>query len=180
MSKVSERIRFKQRRHDVLAALGGTFITIQQAERMIKFCLVYVLRADEEALSFEVLQKQSKEQQKTTLGGLMARLRARYCLARHFDEEMRSFLELRNQFVHDLGSVEGLGFESREELDITMAFLDRLYRLADHIAGVFLGVARVWEEQHGLDDDWKGNKFFERVDRTYKPLVDELFTPKEK
>ena len=166
------------KQNEILAGIGGTLIIVQMAEKILQFCMTYVLQR-EGGLSLESLRAQTAEEAKKTLGYFLSELRKRADLEPQFDEKLKDFLAMRNQFVHNLSAVDGLGFHTLEGISIAEAFIGKLSGLAQYVHNVFLGLARAWQEQIGLEDIFADNEFFAEIDARYKPLVDGLFSRKE-
>lgn len=175
---MTETTRDMLLQQEALAAIGGSLIIVQMAERMIKFCLQYVLQESEEGLTYEKLKSQKAEEAKKTLGYFLCQLRQRVEVDTTFDDRLREFLKQRNQLAHDLSSVPGLGFNDTEGLKVTMEWAGKLSGLALHVHNVFMGLARAWQHQIGMADDFAENEFFREIDTTFKPLVNQVFTKK--
>jgi hypothetical protein len=105
---------------DALAAIGGALVIVQMAERMIKFCMQFVLPEDDEALTYEKLKSQEADEAKKTLGYFLGRLRQRVEVEALFDNQLREFLKMRNQLAHNLSEVPGLGFSEPKELEFAV------------------------------------------------------------
>jgi hypothetical protein len=86
---------------------------------------------------------------------------------------------LRNQFAHRLDTVDGLDFETAEGLTVAAAYIGRVAGLAVYVQKIFMGLARAWQQQIGMTDDFAANEYFQEIDQTYKPAVDTLFQQKE-
>jgi hypothetical protein len=177
MSSAAER-SLKERRQTVLAGLGGTLIIVQMAEKMVKFCMTYVIQRGE-PLTLENLERQTSEEARKTLGYFLSELRKRAILEEGFDERLKEFLELRNQFAHRLDTVVGLDFGTFDGLAVAEAYIGRVAGVAVYVQNVFIGLARSWQEQIGMHDDFGENEFFQEIDQRYKPVVSQLFMPKE-
>jgi hypothetical protein len=163
---------------DALAAIGGALLIVQMAERMIKFCMHYVLQEGEGGLSYEKLKSLQAEEAKRTLGYFLAQLRRRVDVEASFDDQLREFLTLRNDLAHNLGDVPGVGFKDLKELEFAIEWAGRLSGLALHVHNVFMGLARTWQHQIGMRDDFANNEFFREIDTRFKPLVDQTFSAK--
>jgi hypothetical protein len=163
---------------DALAAIGGALIIIQMAERMIKLCMQYVLQKDDSGLTYEKLKSLQADEARRTLGYFLVQLRHRADLDATFDDQLRQFLAQRNQLVHNLSEIPGLGFNDPSEIELTIEWAGKLSGLALHVHNVFMGLARDWQHQIGMRDDFADNEFFQEIDRTFKPLVIQMFAAK--
>ena len=167
-----------ERRQEVLAAIGGTLIIVQMAERMVKFCMTYVVQMTP-LLSLEALEKQTAQEARKTLGYFLSELRKRASLEEQLDGRFTEFLQLRNQFAHGLYTVEGLDFKTPDGLTVATDYIGRVAGLAVYVQNVFMGLARAWQEQTGMQDDFAENEYFQEIDQTYKPMAEMLFKPRE-
>ena len=163
---------------DALAAIGGTLVVVQMAERMIKFCTGYVLLKDG-SLSLEKLASHKVEESRRAVGHFLEQLRQRVQIEPAFDQHLRDFLDLRNKLAHNLSEVPGLGFQSSDEIAFTVNWAGKLSGLALHVHNVFMGLARAWQEQIGMRDDFADNESFQEIDAQFKPLVDRVFAAKQ-
>lgn len=162
---------------DALAAIGGALVIVQMTERMIKFCMGFVLPQDG-SLTLEKLESFKADEARRTLGYFLAQLRQRVEIDAAFDDRLREFLTLRNQLAHNLSEVPGLGFNRPDEIALTVEWAGKLSGLALQVHNVSMGLARVWQEQIGMRDDFAENDFFQEIDAKFKPLVDQVFTAK--
>jgi hypothetical protein len=168
---------------DALAAIGGALVVIQIEERIIKLCMQYVLHG-EEALSYEKLLSQEAQQSKWTLGQFLGQLRQRADIDASFDDQLREFLKMRNELAHHLLEIPGLGFSKPKELEFTIKWAHKLSGLAWHVHNVFMGLARAWQDQIGIQDDqmrvpgFAEDELVRKIDTQFKPLVDHVFTSK--
>ena len=138
----------------------------------------YVVQEDDEGLNYEKLKSLESSEAKKTLGYFLAQLRKRANLDSEFDDQLTQFLSKRNQLAHNLSSVPGLGFNSSEELKIAVEWAGDFAGLAMHVHNVFLGLARAWSEQIGMQDAFAENEFFREIDTKFKPMADKIFSKK--
>lgn len=176
MTETARDLGFLQQ--EALAAIGGALVIVQMAEKMIKFCMQYVLQKDGGDLTYENLKSQQAEEAKKTLGFFLSQLRLRAEIDSTFDDQLKEFLTQRNQLAHDLSGVPGLGFHEPEELKVAVEWAGKLSSLALHVHNVFMGLARAWQHEIGIRDDFADNEFFQEIDATFKPLVNQVFTKK--
>jgi hypothetical protein len=161
-----------------LALLGGVLLTLQSAEQIVKLCMTYVFPKECNP-TLEQIEAQKSEEAKKTLGYFLGQLRKRAAIDSAFDETLREFLLLRNQFIHNLNTVQGFGFDTPEEIAVVVSYTGRLFTLAREVHGVFLGAARAWQDQVGINTDLPDHEFFEHIDLVYKPLAGTLLVPKK-
>jgi hypothetical protein len=163
---------------DALAAIGSALVIVQMAERVIKLCMQLVLPKDDGTLTLEKLESLRSDEARSTLGYFLRQLRQRAEIESTFDDRLREFLALRNQLAHNLADVPGLGFEQPAEIEFTIEWAGKLSSLAAHVLKVFMGLARAWQEQIGMRDDFAEVDFFQEIDAKFKPLVNQVFTAK--
>jgi hypothetical protein len=163
---------------DALAAVGGALVIVQMAERMIKLCMQFVVQKGDGALTYEKLKSQQADEAKRTLGYFLGQLRQRVEVEASFDDRLREFLEMRNQLAHDLSEVAGLGFSEPKELEFAVEWAGKLSGLALQVHNVFMGLARAWQHQIGMRDDFAEDEFFREIDTKFKPLAEQLFAAK--
>jgi hypothetical protein len=176
---VTETVRdLDSLQQEALAAIGGALVIVQMAEKIIKFCMQYVLQKDGGILTYEKLKSQEAEEAKKTLGFFLSQLRLRAEIDSAFDDQLKEFLKQRNQLAHDLVGVPGLGFDEPEKLKVTVEWAGRLSGLAHHVHNVFMGLARAWQHEIGMRDDFSDNEFFQEIDARFVPLVNRVFTKK--
>lgn len=163
---------------DALATIGGALVIVQMAERMIKLCMQFVLQKDDGPLTLKKLESLRTEEARRTLGYFLTQLRQRAEIETAFDDQLREFLTLRNQLAHNLSDVPGLGFEQPAEIEFTIEWANKLSSLAAHVLKVFMGLTRAWQSGIGMRDDFADNEFFQEIDTTFQPLVDQVFMAK--
>ena len=161
-----------------LALLGAVLLTLQSAEQVVKLCMIYVFPKERNP-TLEQIEAQKSEDAKKTLGYFLGQLRKRVAIDTAFDETLREFLLLRNQFIHNLNTVPGFGFDTPEEISVVDSYTGRLFTLTREVHGVFLGAARAWQDQVGVSADLPDPEFFEYIDLVYKPLAGTLLVPKK-
>lgn len=170
---------FDSLRQEALAAIGGALIIVQMAEKVIKLCMQYVLQKDGEVLTYEKLKTQEAEEAKKTLGFFLTQLRQRAEIDAAVDDQFREFLRQRNQLAHDLAGVPGIGFDEPGKLKAAAEWAGRLAALALRVHNVFMGLARAWQHQIGMRDDFSENEFFQEIDAKFVPLVNQVFMKKQ-
>ena len=163
---------------EALAAIGGALVIVQMAEKIIRLCMEYVVQEGDEVLSYEKLKSLQADEAKKTLGYFLAQLRKRADLDSGFDDQLREFLSKRNQLAHDLSSVPGLGFHKPEELKTSIEWAGLLSGLALYVHNVFMGLARAWQQQIGMRDEFAENEFFQEIDSTFTPMANAIFAKK--
>ncbi len=125
--------------------------------------------------NLDTILAQNAEEANKTLGYFLSKLRMRASIEEGFDNNLKEFLKLRNQFMHDLSEVEGLGFQTAEGLAAANKYILRVASLAAYVLKIFMGLLRVWQEQIGMEDDFADDELFQEVDRDFKPGVNYWF-----
>ena len=148
------------------------------AEKLVRMVMTYVIQKGDGPLTLERLQTQREAEAKNTLGQFVTALRQRADLDPSFDERLKEFLKFRNQFVHNLDSVPGLGFDTFEGLAIAEAYTLEVATSAKHTLMVFTGLARRWSKEIGMRDDFADNEYFAEIAQKYELLVDSIFFAK--
>ncbi len=164
----------------ILALMGSTLILLQATEKLISLCMTFVFQKGG-PLTIEDLEKQRKDERKSTLGYFLTELRKRAELHIGFDEMLADYLERRNIFVHRVEDVPGWNLDSVEGRMIAEKFVTHLFELTIKMLQIFAGFLRAWEKQTGLDipKPLDSEEFFAEVDRIYTPLIDHLVFKKE-
>jgi hypothetical protein len=114
----------------------------------------------------------------------MHELRRRVEIIPHFEGTLANYLGMRNTFVHNVDEIPGWSLSSDGGLDAAHSFLRELLRLDDIVQAVFLGLMSAWQDQNSMHLEVpgmpeSGKRYFEHINATYKPLVDEIFFGKE-
>ena len=91
---------------------------------------------------------------------------------------------MRNTFVHNVDEVPGWSLDSDEGVAAAHSFLTELLRLNETVQAVFLGLLSAWQDENSMHIEVpgmpeRGKRYFEHINATYKPLVDEIFFEKE-
>ena len=160
---------------DTLAAMAVALLLIQTTERVIKLCMTFVLQRSS-PLTWEVLQRQKKEERRKTLGYFLGELRKRADLDPGFDNLLEEFLEKRNILVHDFGGLDDYSLNSEAGLVAANTFVARMIQVTESVLLVFVGLTRAWQEQAGMQAGEGGDHpLFAEVDKAYKPLVNDIF-----
>ena len=160
---------------DTLAAIAVALLLAQTAERVIRLCMTFVLQKSS-PLTLELLEHQQSTERRKTLGYFLTELRKRTDLAPGFERLLEGVLDKRNVLVHEFGARDEYSLNTAEGLAGANAFLRDMIRITEEVLKVFMGLVRAWQEQTGIGPDAaKGIEFFEDVEATYKPLVNEVF-----
>lgn len=166
----------EEREQEVLATLGRTLLIVQLTEQVVKTSMQVVLRKHS-VNTLDTILAQNSEEATKTLGYFLSQLRMRAYIEEGFDNKLKEFLCLRNQFTHNLSEIDGLEFETVEGLAIANEYILRVASLAAYVLKIFMGLIRSWQEQIGMQDDLNlaDNEVFQEVDRDFKPGVDYWF-----
>lgn len=164
----------QERRQEVLATLGATLLIVQLAEKAVKAGVQIVLPKSGNH-TVETILTQWSDEKKKTLGYFLSQARARVFIEEKFDCNLKHFLKLRNQFIHEISEVEGLNFETYEGLTIANEYIIQVASLAAYVMMAFMGLIRSWQEKLGIQDDLAQNELFQEIDSDYKPAIDYWF-----
>ena len=156
----------------LLKIMGLTLLQLQAAEKVIRLCMTYVLQR--QPLTLESLQAQEASERTKTLGYFLAELRKRADVHDGFDELLKSFLNNRNDFIHDLSRVVTGGTTSPEGVDAATKFVHNLMNQTDKVTKVFTGLVLAWQVEADFPPPPR-HEWFDDVDATYRPLVDSIF-----
>jgi hypothetical protein len=118
-----------------------------------------------------------------TLGRLLYEMRRRLKIIPHFEDILAKYLEMRNTFVHNVDEVPGWSLNTDEGIAAAHSFLTDLLRLNETVQAVFLGLLSTWQDENSMHIEVPGmpehgKRYFEHINATYKPLVDEIFSKK--
>ena len=163
---------------EVFALFGATLLLVQTAERVMRTCLKYALPKGG-VLTADLLERQTTEEAKKTLGWFIGQLRRRIVVLPEFDAELADFLDQRNQFVHHLDTLKGIDFETQNGRAVAGLFAQRLATKAVHVTKVFTGFLRSWAEQIGMEDGIDESEYLAEIDSIYKPRLAEFFADRD-
>ena len=132
----------------LLIIFGATVLCVQSTERILHFCLVYVLQV-EGGVDIETLRKY--ETSKKTLGQLLTSLRKHVGLQERFDDYLGEYLSKRNALVHDVTRIDG-GWNIYTKIgrDNAKLFLNRILMLDAVIRKVLVTLIRSWAATNPL------------------------------
>lgn len=161
---------------DVLMLIGAALLSMQGAERCLRFCLTWVFQKDG-PITLEKLETQELAERKKTMGYFLRELRNRAQLDDRFELYLERFLEDRNTLAHALDEVPGWNLESKEGRDIARQFCDRCLVESFEVMKILTALTRAWMEQVGLKTPYPAGseELFSEIEHTYLPHVDCLF-----
>jgi hypothetical protein len=164
----------------VLAEIGRIILVSQTAERLIDFCMTFVIQKDS-PLTIEKLEAQRSAERRKTLGYFLAQLRQRADVAEGFDQLLTRFLEMRNTLVHRVTEIEGWNLSNESGREAAVRFLGELGWLSVQVMKIFMGFIRAWEVQTGTRSPVPpgGEELFAEIDSKYANLIDQLLAEKE-
>ena len=164
---------------DVLVRMGVHLLTLQSAEHVIRLCLQVVL-PKEQIESLEDLRAVEHRESKKTIGYFLTALRERVSIAPEFDQKLKSFLQARNAFAHDLSAVEGWDMRTEEGCRACIKLLERWNAQATEVENVFAGLLRSWELQNGNPVQVPGAEaLLASIERDFVPQVPHVFVAKD-
>ena len=85
--------------------------------------------------------------------------------------------------MHNVDEVPGWSLNTDEGIAAAHSFLTDLLRLNETVQAVFLGLLSAWQDKNSMHIEVPGmpehgKRYFEHINATYKPLVDEIFSKK--
>lgn len=158
---------------EILQAMGIALVSLQAAEKIIRLTMTFVLPKSEE-LTIDLLKEQEEAERTKTFGYFLSQLRKRANIHESFDGFLKDFLANRNDFIHDLSRVPSWDFAA----DGTEArkFVHKLIWQTEKVMKIFSALIMAWQEQIGMvEAPPPAHEWFSDAERTYKPLIDELF-----
>jgi hypothetical protein len=159
----------------LLARLGATLLNIQTAEKIIRFCLTYVIQRQE--LTVESLQTQEADEARKTIGYFLAELRKRVEVEVAFDEVLRQFLNLRNIVVHNLDKEPRWGLE-KANYESSAEFLDQVSDVTWEVINVFAGLMRAYQRQTGIKTSFDNDDVLVEIEQKYADRASQIFFSK--
>lgn len=163
------------------AYIGEILLFLQVTEKAIRITMTYAIQKDQSGpgMTYDQIVAQEKIERRKTLGYFLSQLRSRVSLDVKFDEELATFLELRNQFVHHLSSVPGWDLDTTEGLKVAHEHLTKVLRYSSYTLMVFSGIVRNWQRQTGVEPiSPEFDSLKEFIDTHYTPHTDNLIGPK--
>lgn len=161
--------------------IGEILLFLQVTEKAIRITMTYVIQKDQNGsgMTYDQIVAQEKIERRKTLGYFLSQLRSRVSLDEKFDEDLATFLDLRNQFVHHLSSVEGWDLDTTKGLTVAHEHLTKVLRYTAYTLMVFSGIVRNWQKQTGVEPiSPEFNSLKEFIDTNYTPHVDSLIKSK--
>lgn len=114
------------------------------------------------------------------MGYFINELRKRADIDPSFDANFSEFLDMRNDFIHDLDRVPGFTFSSKEGLIVAAKYINKLMELTDNVTKILIALGRAWQKQNGIKfDEIDNHAFFAQIDHEITPLVNDVFYKKE-
>ncbi len=152
----------------VFSTIGETLYMIQLAEHAIKLCGDFAF-SGQKNFSLEKLYSNQKKDRKRTLGQLLTELRKIVNIHPQFDSILKSFVEKRNFFAHNIFNDPNYGLVSDETCKQTEGFLLDLQDDAWNVQNVFMGVLLYWAKVNGIYEhfpkEFKENKHLQQVQK---------------
>jgi hypothetical protein len=120
----------------LLKLIGFTLLYTQLAEHIIKRCIRY-FRVP--GLSLEALEAAEQKERKSTLGHFLTQLRKHVEVAPDFDAKLDTFLQGRNDLVHNFFEITNIKFLMGEGQEKAYHFLKQLKKDTQHVVRVLHG-----------------------------------------
>lgn len=152
----------------VFSTVGETLYMIQLAEHAIKMCGEIVFR-EQKNFSLEKLYSGRQKDRKRTLGQILSELRKIVNIHPQFDLILKSFVEKRNFFAHNIFNNQNYGLTSDDACKQTEQFLLELQDDAWKVQNVFMGCLLHWTKENGIyehfPEELKQHKHLEQVQK---------------
>lgn len=160
--------------------MGTLLIAMQTTEKLLQV-MVDIALPKGGVIDPEEYLKKLNVIDKRTIGGFLKILRERANIAPTFDDALTIFLSMRNDLIHDVERIPGFGVNSEAELKVASDFLEKLMRYNNLVQKVIYGLGRSWQLQNGIVlNDIGNDQYTKDVDQNVVPLIDVIFTQKEK
>lgn len=164
------------------ALIGLTLIQVQQIERMLQFCMGVVFRDAEGKTLSDLTNPKTRKQ---TLGQFIYHLRRTSDLDPGFDKVIGTFLEHRNQFVHNLTSRDpGMRFDSQHGRQHVRVFVRLFCTEIDTVSKALLGFIMRWADPEKYADltrvrvQFPEGSYLGDVEQVFAPHTAKLISPK--
>lgn len=149
-TEFSEYPELKDNQKSVLQSIGLALFGVQGVESKLQFLLSFVFPANADA-SFRDLYSEDQKAKKETLGRLIHNLKKQSEVAEDFQEQLSTFLTLRNRFVHGLFAEKGYSLGSDEDIQRVQDFISDLEFHAWMIDAVLMGYVIAFAKALGMD-----------------------------
>lgn len=116
----------------------------------MRFCTTFVFQRGG-PLTFEKLQSINEEERKKTLGYFLDQIRRRSKLHPKLAENLKKYLDMRNDIVHNHSKIEGWNLRTEEGVAVANTYLWSFIRLGNHLLEVFAALSIEWEQQVGFN-----------------------------
>lgn len=169
-------MKLTKQHQEILAAMGILLKTLQTVEKLIKATIIIILPEDGIPLDLERLLAQDKKHARSVLGALLKELRKRADIDPSFDKILSEFLDMRNDFIHDLDRVPGFDLGTKEGRIVAINFINKLMKHTDTIMKMLFGLGRAWQKQNGIIfPEIDTHELVGEIDNLYAPLVNDIF-----
>jgi hypothetical protein len=164
---------------DVHSMIGITLCYVQSVEQTIRFITTFVLQ-NGETLDLEKLNSLNNKEGKKALGYFIGLIKKRSDVIPEFEELMASFLQNRNDFVHNHDKIEGWDLDTEDGVKVSKIFMSKLLLQGHKLMEIFVALICRWQEQTGIyPQEVHGGEFLiNKVDAKYGAFVDQIFSEK--
>lgn len=163
---------------DIYSIMGFTLTVMQSVEQTLRFVSTFVLQ-DGVELNMARLESINKKERKQALGYFLGKIRNRTELLPHLDNVLTTYLNNRNDFIHNQGAIPGWNLAFEEGVAVAIAFTFNLLNQAHRINEIFSALMMDWGEQIGLDiPEQIDIQYLEEVRNNYGELIYIYFTKK--
>lgn len=170
----------KPNEHDIYSLIGFALTYVQSVEQNVKFCTTFVLQGDAE-LTWKRLQGLEVQERKKALGYFIVRVKERAKLFPAFEELLSSFLQNRNDFIHNQHKILGWDLSTADGVTVARNFLVSLLRQAHTVNEIFASLVTRWQEQAEIYAPATPDQsaYFEDIENQYGAFIDTIFASKE-
>ena len=130
--------RLSPEEQDILTLIGVTLTAVQRAERNIGYCINFVFQSGP-VITLDGLDALEEDAKRKTLGQLIQSLRMAITVPETFDQDLRSFLDNRNRFIHRLVHEPEFNMDSSQGRKNLWSFLIRFCNQMLSMNKMFLG-----------------------------------------
>ena len=159
--------------------LGRALIHAQSVESMMRFCTTYVLQK-EGPLTLEKLHSLNQSERKKTLGYFLDQVRRRAKLDPDLSEKLNTYLDMRNDIVHDLSRVSCWGLSSGEGTSASCKYLWSFIERGFELLNIFAALVLEWGIQQGYTTTDKLPDLIRNDVLRYSSSINSLFSLSDK
>lgn len=160
MGNLQQPFAFNKDAEPLFSAIGCAVATCQNVEKCLRGLTELVFPQDPSA-SLEILAENYGKARRDTAGKFINALRERAQLEPSFDEDLKVFLKMRNDMIHDLYRIVDFDLKTIHGRKAGEIFALTLASLAMKILAVLSPLQMQWYNDIGLTQD--------EIDKVLKP-----------